>query len=149
MAKIRRNISIDEDIWNLAKQKISEPLSCYIQKQLEIACRLDNKKAEIEKELHEKEQEVIALRSQLCKLEKEDKLKRESKSNFDDCMVPILRIHKRCGMVGENQIKNIAGAHEGVNERDLINFCKSEGLNVVELFDFVKDSKKKNGGGIR
>ena len=52
MVKIRRNISIDEDVWELAKTKISEPLSCYIQKQLEIACRLDNKKAEIEKCCH-------------------------------------------------------------------------------------------------
>lgn len=148
MVKIRRNISIDEDVWELAKSKISEPLSCYIQKQLEIACRLDNQKAEIEKELHEKEQEVIALRSQLCKLEKEDKLKRESKANFDDCMPPILRIHNKFDVIGENQINNIAQAHD-VNGKDLIKFCKLKGLNVVELFDFARDSKKKNGGCIR
>lgn len=148
MVKIRRNISIDEDVWELAKQKISEPLSCYIQKQLEIACSLGNKKSQIEKELHEKEQEVIALRSQLCKLEKEDKLKRAAKSNFDDCMPPILRIHDKYGKVGENQIKNIALAHD-VKDMDLIDFCKLEGLNVVELFEFEKYTKKKNGGSIR
>lgn len=144
MVKIRRNISIDEDVWNLAKSKISEPLSCYIQKQLEIACRLDNKKAEIEKELHEKEQELIALRSQLCKLEKEDKLKREANYNLEVCMTPILRIHENFNVVGENQIKNIAAAHD-VSASDLIKFCKVKGLNVVELFDFNKEGKMKNG----
>lgn len=148
MTKIRRNISIDEDVWELAKTKISEPLSCYIQKQLEIACRLDNKKAEIEKELHEKEQEVIALRSQLCKLEKEDKLKREAKANLEDCMPPILRIHGKFDVIGENQINNIAKAHE-VDGNDLIKFCKVKGLNVVELFDFAREGKMKNGGTIR
>lgn len=148
MVKIRRNISIDEDVWNLAKSKISEPLSCYIQKQLEIACRLDNQKAEIEKELYEKEQEVIALRSQLCKLEKEEKLKRESHSNFEVCMPPILRIHERYNVIGQNQIENIARAHD-VDSRDLIKYCNLKGLNVVELFDFARESKMKNGGTIR
>lgn len=148
MVKIRRNISIDEDVWELAKSKISEPLSCYIQKQLEIACRLDNQKAEIEKELHEKEQEVIALRSQLCKLEKEDKLKRESKSNFDDCMTPIYRIHSKYGKVGENQISRIARAHD-VDENELIKFCNVKGLDVVELFELENITKKSNGGSIR
>lgn len=148
MAKIRRNISIDEDVWNLAKSKISEPLSCYIQKQLEIACRLDNQKAEIEKELYEKEQEVTALRSQLCKLEKEERLKRESSANLEDCMPPILRIHERYDVIGENQIRNIANAHD-VNDKDLIKYCNLKGLNVVELFDFAREGKMKNGGTIR
>lgn len=148
MVKIRRNISIDEDVWELAKTKISEPLSCYIQKQLEIACRLDNKKAEIEKELHEKEQEIIALRSQLCKLEKEDRLKKKAKANLEDCMPTILRIHGQCDKIGENQIRNVAGAHS-VDGDSLIKFCKVKGLNVVEVFEFARESKMKNGGTIR
>ena len=145
MTKERHNISIDSEVWELAKHKISEPLSCFIQRQLEIACKLDNKKAEIEKELHEKEQEVIALRTQLCKIEKEERLIRESKSTYDKCMPPILRIHGRAGKIGENQISTIARAHE-VEPRDLINYCKSQGLNVVELFEFIKEGKGFNGG---
>ena len=148
MTKIRRNISIDKDVWELAKSKISEPLSCYIQKQLEIACRLDNKKAAIEKELYEKEQEVIALRSQLCKLEKEEKLKREADSDLEVCMPTILRIHSKYDVIGENQIGNVARANS-VEPDDLIKFCKFKGLNVVELFEFNHVSKKSNGGCIR
>ena len=148
MVKIRRNISIDSDVWELAKIKISEPLSCYIQKQLEIACRLGDDKAVIEKELYEKEQEVIALRSQLCKLEKEEQIKRESNESLEDCMPPVLRIHGKYGKIGENQLVNIAGAHE-VDVKELILFCKVKGLNVVELFDFNKEGKKGNGSGLR
>lgn len=148
MVKIRRNISIDKDVWELAKTKISEPLSCYIQKQLEIACRLDNKKAEIEKELYEKEQEVTALRSQLCKIQKEEKLKQEAKSNLEDCMPTLLRIHSVHEVIGENQIANVAHAQD-VDPNDLIKFCKIKGLNVVALFDFDKPGKMKNGQGLR
>ena len=148
MVKVRRNISIDEDVWELSKQKISEPLSCFIQKQLEIACRLDNQKAQIEKELHEKEKEVLALRSQLCKLEKEEKLSQKTQGKYDKCMPPILRIHDRAGCIGENQITSIARNHK-VNVNDLIGYCKSQGLNVVELFEFVKEGKGGNGGGLR
>lgn len=146
--KIRRNISIDKEVWELAKTKISEPLSCYIQKQLEIACKLDNNKVEIEKELYEKEQEVIALRSQLCKIQKEEKLKQESKSNLEDCMPTILRMHGVHDVIGENQITNIAHAQE-VDPKELIKFCKFKGLNVVPLFDFGKPGKMKTGIGLR
>lgn len=148
MSKKRYNISIDPDVWELAKHKISEPLSCFIQKQLEIACRLDNEKAAIEKELHEKEREVIALRSQLCKIEKEEHLKRESADGYDDCMSAILRIHDKAGRVGVNQIENIAKAHE-VDASGLVSYCKSYDLNVVELFEFVKLGKGSNGGKLR
>lgn len=148
MAKIRRNISIDEDVWNLAMVKISEPLSCYIQKQLEIACKLENNKAEIEKELYEKEQECIALRSQLCKIEKEDRLKREVEANFEVCLPTINRIHDKYNVIGENQLINIANAHN-IKPDDLIKFCNDKGFNVVELFDFNKETNKSNGGGLR
>lgn len=143
--KERHNISIDSEVWELAKHKISEPLSCFIQRQLEIACKLDNKKVEIEKELHEKEQEVIALRTQLCKIEKEERLLRESKAGYEKCMPPILRIHDKVGKIGENQITTIARTHD-VEPKDLIDYCISQGLNVVELFGFIKEGKGFNGG---
>lgn len=146
MTKERHNISIDAEVWELAKHKISEPLSCFIQKQLEIACKMDNKKAELEKELHEKEQEVIALRTQLCKIEKEERLIRESKTGYDECMVPISRIHSNLGRVGENQISYIANNHN-IKPVDLINYCKSQGLNVVELVEFNKRGKQGSNGG--
>lgn len=144
MVKGRYHISVDPEVWNMAKHKISEPLSCFIQKQLEIACRLDNKKGEIEKELYEKEQEVIALRSQLCKLQKKDKLKSDKFECFDECMVPIQRIYDKIDKIGENQIQNIANQH-GVDFRELVEYCKSKNLNVVEVFEFERESKMKKG----
>lgn len=145
MAKIRRNISIDENVWELAKVKISEPLSCFIQKQLEIACNLADDKLEIEKALYEKEQEVTALRGQLWKLEQEEKLRKESNYNLEKCMPTLLRIHSVNDVIGENQICKVATAHE-INCDDLIKYCELKGLNVVPLFDFNKDTNKLNGG---
>jgi len=147
MTKIKRCISIDENVWELAKIKISEPLSCYIQKQLEIACDLSDDKLVLEKELYEKEQECIALRSQLVKLEKEEKLKREANYNLDKCIPTITRIHDKCDVIGENQICKIANAHE-VKCKDLIKYCKVKGFNIVPLFEFNKDTRKSNGSGL-
>ena len=148
MTKKRYNVSIEPAVWELAKRKISEPLSCFIQKQLEIACKLDNRKAEIEKELHEKEREVIALRSQLCKLEQEDKARRENKENYKKCLPTIERIHGVKNKIGKNQIEDVAGAHK-LDKLELIKLCESEGFNIVELLEFDNDTNKKHGGCIR
>ena len=148
MVKIRRNISVDRDVWELAKIKISEPLSCYIQKQLEIACNLSDDKLEIERSLYEKEQEIIALRSQLIKIEREEQLKREANYDMDRCVPTLTRIHEKCGVIGENQICMVARAHE-VDCDDLINFCKVKGFNIVPLFEFDKEGSVGNGSGLR
>lgn len=148
MVKIRRNISIDEDVWELAKIKISEPLSCYIQKQLEIACNLSDDKLEIEKALYEKEQEITALRSQLFKIEKEEQLKKQADYDLEKCMPTLVRIHNKCDVIGENQICKVANAHE-VKCDDLIKFCRVKGFNVVHLFEFNKVGSTGNGSGLR
>ena len=113
MVKIRRNISIDEDVWELAKIKISEPLSCYIQKQLEIACNLSDDKLEIEKALYEKEQEITALRSQLFKIEKEEQLKKQADYDLEKCMPTLVRIHNKCDVIGlSHQVEARSGLSE-------------------------------------
>lgn len=147
MSKIRRNISIDEEVWELAKVRISEPLSCYIQKQLEIACNLSNDKLVLERELYEKEQEVTALRSQLIKIEREEKLKKEANYDLDKCIPTITRIHDKCDVIGENQICRVANSH-GVKCDDLVKYCKVKGFNVVPLFEFNKFGKGGNGSGL-
>ena len=146
MTKIRRNISIDEEVWELAKIRISEPLSCFIQKQLELACNLADDKLEIEKELYEKEQEVLALRSQLEKINKEEMLKKKANYNLEKCIPAITRIHEIHNVIGENQICKIAMAHD-VNCDVLIQYCVEKGFNVVPLFDFNRETNKMNGGG--
>ena len=146
--KIIRTIYVKKDVWELAKMKISEPLSCYIEKQLEIACNINNDKLEIEKRLYELEQESHALRSKLLQITEEEELIERTGQNMDECIPSINRIHERCGVIGENQICRIANAH-GVKCDDLIEYCKVKGYNVVPLFDFVRDTKKHNGGGLR
>lgn len=148
MAKIRRNISIDEEVWELAKLKISEPLSCYIQKQLEIACNLSNDKLTIEKALYEKEQEVTALRSKLFTIEQEEQLKKDAGYDLEKCMPTLLRIHSKCDVIGENQICRVAQAND-IKCDDLISFCKMKGFNVVPLFDFNREGSGGNGSGLR
>ena len=148
LTKIRRNITIDKDVWELAKIRISEPLSCYIQKQLEIACNLSDDKMVIERALYEKEQEIIALRSQLFKIEREEELKREANYDLELCMPTLVRIHEQSGVIGENQICNVANAHD-VKCEDLIRFCELKGFNIVALFDFNRESNKSNGSGLR
>ena len=148
MVKIRRNITVDKEVWELAKIRISEPLSCFIQKQLEIACNLSDDKLVIERTLYEKEQEVIALRSQLVKIQREEQLKRDADYDLELCMPTLVRIHEQCGVIGENQICNVARAHD-VKCDDLIKFCEVKGFNIVALFDFNRESNKSNGSGLR
>ena len=148
MVKVRRCISIDQEVWDLAKSKISEPVSCFIQKQLEIACNLSNDKMEIEKQLYEKEQEITALRSQLIKIEAEEQLKKDIGYDFEKCIPTINRIYEVHNVIGENQIGNVAMAND-IQPGDLVNYCRLKGYNIVPLFEFEKITRKYNGGGLR
>ena len=146
--KIRRNITVDKEVWELAKIKISEPLSCFIQKQLEIACNLTDDKYALERELYDIEQRSIAIRSQLTKINQEEMLRQKSEHNLDKCIPTINRIYNVHEVIGENQICNIARAND-IECDDLIRFCRVKGYNVVPLFEFDKETSKFNGSGLR
>ena len=138
MPKIQRSITIDQDVWLLAKQRLGEPVSSFIQKQLELACSLTDEISCLEKEIHEKENELIALRTKLCNLKDNKNTEGFKNNNLEECFEVIKRIISANSSIGKNQLYNIAKLHH-VTQGDLINLCREHDFKVIEFFEPDKD----------
>ena len=137
MAKKVYSVSLDPEVWELATQRIDGSLSGFIQKQLEVACRVTDEITVLEKEIHEKENELIALRTKLCSL-KDDGIKKESSNDLEVAMKTMHNIMTSHGYVGKNQIRNIADLHN-LSAITLLGECKAQGIVIREFFEPNKE----------
>lgn len=147
MTKVRKCISIDEDLDSLAKIKLGMPLSTFINNVLKETLNSPEDLSEIEDKISFYEKTIAGLRVKRCKLEKEKRLQLDEESNYGKCMITINRIHDHHGMVGENQILNVASNY-GLDHEKLIVYCRELGLNVVKGFepDRINKSNKEGTG---
>jgi len=136
MPKKTVNITIDEHIWDLARDILGNR-SAWIEKQLRIALNEEDDETKIMKKIQKKENEINVLKDKLCKL-------RERKANqlkvvglFDKSMISINRMHSKLGAIGKNQIRRIAKVND-VPSVELINYCEEKGLNIVEYLEVPK-----------
>jgi len=136
MPKKTVNITLDEHIWDLAKDVLGNR-SAWIEKQLRIALNEEDDEAQIMKKIQKKENEVNVLKDKLCKLREKKAKQLQVDGIFDKSMVSINRIHSKLGFVGKNQIRKIAKVND-VPSRELIDFCLEQGLNLVEFYEVPK-----------
>lgn len=147
MSKVRKNVTIDKELCELAATKLGMPLSTFINNTLKEALGATDETQELRKEIYQLETTLYALRSKLCKLQHEEAMKMTKEKEYEKCMGTIYNIHETHDMVGKNQIKNVANFNK-LNEEAFLEFCKSKGLNIVNYFEPVKESKMKNGNNI-
>lgn len=147
MSKVRKNVTIDKELCELATIKLGMPLSTFINNTLKEALGATDEMQELRKEIYQYETTLYALRAKLCKLQHDEAMKRDHDREYEKCMGTIHRIHEAHGMVGENQIKNVAG-YNGIDKDAFLEFCKSKSLNIVNYLEPEKESKMKNGNNI-
>lgn len=142
MAKKQYCITMEPSIWELAKRRIDGSLSSFIEKQLEVACKVGDEISVLEKEIHDRENELIALRARLCML-KDSKTTENNDSNLelDDAMETLHNIMSAHGFVGKNQIQDIASLHE-LPVNMLLKNCRDEDIIVHELFEPMKETTR-------
>lgn len=78
MVKIRRNITVDESLWELAKINLNEPLSTFFQRKLEEELFSEDYSYFLEKMISKKENEIKILKKELDRIKNEEKLKNEN-----------------------------------------------------------------------
>ena len=132
MAKIKRCISIDEEVWEKAGGKL-ENRSAFIEHQLRLAVDLANDEEDaILKTIAEKREEINVLEDELCSYRKKRLQKSQENHLFDTAMVSINRLHENLGEVGKNQIKNIAKRNR-IPYDLLLNHCYEQNLKIVNF----------------
>lgn len=141
MRKGKYCVSVSPEVWEMAKIKLGEPISQFLETQLRLACNINNEKARIEQELATKEKEILALRHKLCQLDKEKEIKLDAGGHVEACVPTINRIIKNLGFVGRNQLYGIASQHESVEVKDLVSLCDERGWRVIDHYEPPNEGK--------
>ena len=137
MSKIKRCISIDDDVWEKAGEKL-ENRSAFIEHQLRLVVDSSHEEEdELLKIIGEKREEINVLEDKLCSYRKKRLKKSQEGQLFDTAMVSINRLHNNLGAVGKNQIKNIARRNH-IPYDLLLSHCYEQELNIVNFMEVPK-----------
>lgn len=137
MSKKTVTITVDENIWELAKDKLPVSRSEFFENQLRLFLNVEDPEAKIMEKIAKKENEINVLKDKLCHIRKEKQLKLESENVFDEAMITINRIHDSLGCIGRNQIRGVARRCD-VPGNELEKHCVDSGLNVVNFMEVPK-----------
>lgn len=137
MSKKSVTLTVDENIWELAKDKLPCSRSEFFENQLRLFLNVEDPESKIVEKITKKENEINVLKDKLCHIRRGKQLRLESANVFDKAMISINRIHDRFGCVGQNQIRNIARVND-VPANELEKHIVSEGLTVVNFLEVPK-----------
>ena len=137
MGKKSVTITVDENIWELAKDKLPCSRSEFFENQIRLYLDIDDPEAKIVEKISKKENEINVLKDKLCTIRKEKQLKLEASNVFDNAMVTINRLHENLGCIGRNQIRTVARRCD-VPANELEKHIISEGLTVVNFMEVPK-----------
>ena len=137
MGKKTVTITIDENIWELAKDKLPCSRSEFFENQVKLYLDIDDPEAKIVEKISKKENEINVLKDKLCTIRREKQLKLEASDVFDDAMITINRLHDKLGCVGRNQIRTVARRCD-VPSNELEKHIVSVGLTVVNFMEVPK-----------
>jgi predicted nuclease with TOPRIM domain len=128
--KTNATITIDPNIWNLAKSKLPCSRSEFIEKQLKMALNVDDPESELLKKIETKQNELNVLKDKLCSIRRLKKAQSKDQKLLNKAFTSLTRLHDKLGMIGLNQIENIASFNK-VSKENLEKLCKSNGFNIV------------------
>ena len=137
MSKKTVTITVDENIWELAKDKLPCSRSEFFENQLKLYLDIDDPETKIVEKISKKESEINVLKDKLCNIRREKQLRLESANVFDDAMVTLNRLHDRLGCVGRNQIRSVAKRCD-VPANELETHAVECGLTVVNFMEVPK-----------
>ena len=137
MSKKSVTITVDENIWELAKDQLPCSRSEFFENQLKLYLDIDDPEAKIVEKISKKENEINALKDKLCNIRREKQLRLKQTNVFDDAMVTINRLHENLGCVGRNQIRNVARRCD-VPALELEKHIVESGLTVVNFMEVPK-----------
>lgn len=137
MSKKTVTITVDENIWELAKDQLPVSRSEFFENQVRLFLDVDDPEKKIVDKITKKENEINVLKDKLCHIRREKQLKLESDNVFDEAMMTLDRLHGNLGCIGRNQIRKVARRCD-VPSNELENHCVKCGLNVVNFMEVPK-----------
>lgn len=130
--KIEVVITIDEYLWNLAKDKLNMSRSEFIEYALRLYLREDSNVSRVFKKGINLQVELDKVTNRLYSLENKNKTKYNERE-YLEAMETVYRINDVLGYVGKNQLKKIANQRE-FNVNQWLRFVEKQDGIVIKNY---------------
>lgn len=137
MGKGNHCVTIDDNKWEALAGVVNGSRSAWIERQIDIVLNIDDEEAKLIQEIENLDNKLNVAKDKLCQIRKAKKERLEAATVFDECMVPLNRLHENLGCIGRNQIRIFARKHD-VPALELEEHCIDQGLNVVNYMEVPK-----------
>ena len=130
--KVRRNIYIDKDVWDLLEYKLPCSRSSFFERKAREYLNLNDELEELKRELKEHKSIVKDMESEIERLEKLRELNNKNENLIEQAMVTLRRAYFRIGYVQESTligVANINGLSIDVLEKE----CKKQGIKITKI----------------
>ena len=127
--KVRKNIYIDKDVWDLLEYKLPCSRSSFFERKAREYLNLNNELEELKRELKEHKSIVKDMESEIERLEKLKESNNQNEKLIEQAMIPIRRAFLRLGYVEKSTVIGVANIN-GLDVSILEKECKNHNIKI-------------------
>lgn len=128
--KVRKNIYIDKDVWDLLEYKLPCSRSSFFEKKAREYLNLNNELEELKRELKEHQSIIKDMESEIERLEKLKEMNNKNETLISEAMLPLNRAFNKLGYVENSTVIRVANM-KGLDVYILEKECKKQGIKIL------------------
>ena len=130
--KVRKNIYIDKDVWDLLEYKLPCSRSSFFEKKAREYLNLNNELEELKRELKEHQSIIKDMESEIERLEKLRESNNKNEKLIEQAMIPINRAFNKMGYVQKSTVIGVANIN-GLDIDILEKECLKQGIKISKF----------------
>lgn len=130
--KVRKNIYIDKDVWDLLEYKLPCSRSSFFEKKAREYLNLNNELEELKRELKEHQSIIKDMESEIERLEKLRESNNKNEKLIEQAMIPINRAFNKLGYVQKSTVIGVANIN-GLDIDILEKECLKQGIKISKF----------------
>ena len=130
--KVRKNIYIDKDVWDLLEYKLPCSRSSFFEKKAREYLNLNNELEELKRELKEHQAIIKDMESEIERLERLRELNNKNEKLIEQAMIPINRAFNKMGYVQKSTLIGVANIN-GLDIDILEKECLKQGIKISKF----------------
>ena len=130
--KVRKNIYIDKDVWDLLEYKLPCSRSSFFEKKAREYLNLNNELEELKRELKEHQSIIKDMESEIERLERLRELNNKNEKLIEQAMIPINRAFNKMGYVQKSTLIGVANIN-GLDIDILEKECLKQGIKISKF----------------
>ena len=130
--KVRKNIYIDKDVWDLLEYKLPCSRSSFFERKAREYLNLNNELEELKRELKEHQAIIKDMESEIERLERLRELNNKNEKLIEQAMIPINRAFNKMGYVQKSTVIGVANIN-GLDIDILEKECLKQGIKISKF----------------